>query len=53
MMRVITAVLMFVLATSLTGLPLIGALAGMGGFVLVSVHVGPLLVGAIPGGLLA
>lgn len=50
---IIAAVLLFVLATGLTGVPLIGAVAGMGGFVLVSLHVGPLLVGAILGGLLA
>jgi hypothetical protein len=37
----------------LTGLPLIGVLAGAGGFALVAAHVGLLLVGAIIGGLLA
>ena len=50
---IISAILLFLLGTVLTGVPLIGALAGMGGFVLVSAHVGPLLVGAILGGLLA
>jgi hypothetical protein len=50
---IISAILLFLLGTVLTGVPLIGALAGMGGFVLVAVHVGPLLIGAILGGLLA
>jgi hypothetical protein len=50
---IVIGVLLFVLATTLTGLPLIGAVAGAGGFVLSLAHIGPLLVGAIIGGLLA
>jgi hypothetical protein len=50
---IVIGVLLFVLATSLTGLPLIGAFAGAGGFALSLAHIGPLLVGAIIGGLLA
>jgi len=45
--------LLFVMATTLTGIPLLGVVAGMGGLVLSLVHVGPLLLGAIVGGLLA
>lgn len=45
--------LLFVIASSLTGLPLIGAIAGIGGVVLSLLHVGPLLVGAIIGGFIA
>ena len=48
----IFGVLLFVLATALTGLPLIGALAGAGGTVVALAHIGPLLVGAILGGAL-
>lgn len=44
---------LFVIAASLTGFPLIGAVAGVGGFALAVGHIGPLLVGAIIGGLLA
>jgi hypothetical protein len=40
-------------ATALTGLPLIGAVAGMGTMVLLLLEIGPLLVGALIGGLLA
>jgi hypothetical protein len=50
---VIVGCAMFVLATAMSGMPVIGALAGAGGFVLALTHVGPLLVGAIIGGLLA
>jgi len=50
---IVIGVLLFFLATSLTGLPLIGAFAGAGGFVLSLAHIGPLLFGAIVGGLLA
>ena len=45
--------LLFVFGSVLTGLPLFGVVAGMGGLVLSLVHVGPLLLGAIVGGLLA
>lgn len=50
---VIFGVLLFVTATALTGMPLIGALAAAGGVVLAVAHIGPLLVGAILGGALA
>ena len=50
---VLFAVLLFTLATSLTGMPLLGAVAGMGGLALSMAHVGPLLLGAIIGGLIA
>ena len=50
---VIFGVLLFVLATALTGMPLIGALAGAGGMVVAVAHIGPMLVGAILGGALA
>ena len=49
----IFAVILFVMATSLTGFPLLGAVAGAGGFVLSLAHIGPLLLGAIIGGLTA
>jgi hypothetical protein len=49
----IFGVLLFVLATALTGIPLIGALAGAGGMMVALAHIGPLLVGAIVGGALA
>ncbi|MGH8447132.1 MAG: hypothetical protein ACREVL_17830 [Solimonas sp.] len=45
-------ILLFFLATLLTGLPLIGVLAGMGGPVLAGLQVGALLLGAMIGGLL-
>jgi len=50
---IVFAVLLFALATSLTGIPLLGAIAGAGGLVLSLVEIGPLLVGAIVGGLIA
>jgi len=43
---------LFALAAALTGLPVIGLLAGAGGLVLALSHVGPLLVGAVVGGAL-
>jgi len=43
---------LFFLASLLTGFPLIGFMAGTGGFLLALAHVGPLLVGAILGALL-
>ncbi|MEJ2023770.1 MAG: hypothetical protein P8Y00_01890 [Deltaproteobacteria bacterium] len=50
---IIFGVLLFFLATALTGIPLIGSIAGAGGAILSLVHIGPLLVGAIIGGLIA
>lgn len=44
---------LFLVAASLLGLPLIGAVAGLGGASLALGHVGPLLVGAIIGGAMA
>jgi len=48
----ITAALLFVLATALTAMPLIGVVAASGGFVLVAAQVGPMILGAILGGLM-
>ena len=45
-------VLLFLLASVLTGLPVIGFLAGAGGLVLAVAHIGPLLIGAIIGAIL-
>jgi len=47
---VLLAVLSFVLGTLLSGLPLIGILAGFGGLILAFASIGPLLVGALLGG---
>jgi len=44
---------LFLFGTALTGLPVVGFIAGMGGLVLALSCVGPLLVGAIIGGLTA
>jgi hypothetical protein len=44
--------ILFALATSLTGIPLLGAIAATGGILLAIAHVGPLLVGAIIGGVI-
>lgn len=44
---------LFMFASALTGMPVIGAIAGMGGFFLALIALGPLLVGAIIGGILA
>ncbi|HYB44616.1 MAG TPA: hypothetical protein VEL75_22770 [Candidatus Methylomirabilis sp.] len=50
---ILLGIALFLSATLLTGLPLIGLLAGAGGFVLIAAEVGPLLLGAIVGGALA
>jgi hypothetical protein len=50
---ILMGVLLFLFGSLLTGAPLIGIVAGMGVFVLVVSNVGPLLIGAIIGGLLA
>jgi len=39
--------------TALTGIPLLGALVGLGAALLLLLHAGPLLLGAIIGGLVA
>jgi hypothetical protein len=49
----VVAVVMFFLATALTGIPLLGAIAGFGSGVLVVANVVPLLAGAVIGGILA
>ena len=46
---VIFGVALFFLSSLLTGLPLLGVIAGAGGFAIATAHVGPLLVGAIIG----
>ena len=46
-------VLLLVLGTMLTGMPLIGAIAAAVAFVLVAAEVGPMILGAILGGLMA
>jgi hypothetical protein len=43
---------LFLLASVLTGLPVVGFFAGAGGVVLAFAHIGPLLVGAILGAIL-
>lgn len=45
--------ILFVLASALTGIPLLGAVAGLGGMAIAFAHIGPLLVGAIIGGAVA
>ncbi len=50
---IIFAFVLFGAATSLTGLPVLGAVAGAGGLVLAVLHIGPMLLGAILGGLFA
>jgi hypothetical protein len=50
---ILFAVLMFVFASSLTGMPLLGAVAGSGAFFLSMAGIGPLLLGAVIGGLVA
>ena len=49
----VVGALLFVFATLLTGLPLIGAIAGVGATTLVAAQVGPIILGAILGGLMA
>jgi hypothetical protein len=48
---IIFSILLGVLATALVAIPLVGAFAGLGGFMFAAVHVGPLLAGAVVGGL--
>lgn len=50
---IVTGVALFFFSTALIGLPLIGAFIGLGASVFLAAHVGPLLLGAIIGGLLA
>jgi len=46
-------VALFLFTSTLAGLPIIGAIAGMGGAILALAHVGPMLLGAIAGGAMA
>lgn len=46
---ILAAVLLFLGLSALSGMPLVGAIAGMGVFVAACLHIGPLLVGAIIG----
>lgn len=50
---VLLAVALFMMASAMTGLPIIGAVAGMGGIVFALIGIGPMLIGAIIGGALA
>jgi hypothetical protein len=49
----VVAVSMFFLATALTGMPVLGAIAGLGAGALVVANVVPLVAGAVVGGILA
>lgn len=49
----LSAGFLFLFSTALTGLPLFGFLLGAGSLLLLLANLGPLLVGAIVGGLLA
>ena len=46
---IVFGMILFFLASILTGLPVLGFVAGAGGVVLALAHIGPLLVGAIIG----
>jgi hypothetical protein len=50
---VVIGILSFLLTTVLSALPMLGVLAGFGALVFAIAHVGPLLVGAIAGGITA
>ena len=49
---IIFSILLAFMAATLVAIPLVGAFAGLGGFVFAIAHVGPLLLGAIVGGLM-
>jgi hypothetical protein len=49
---IVFGVLLFFLGTLMTGIPLLGFVAGAGGIALAFAHVGPLLIGAIIGALI-
>ena len=49
---IVLGIFLFLFASVLTGAPVIGFVAGAGSFVLVISNVGPLLLGAIIGGIL-
>jgi hypothetical protein len=50
---VVFSILLGLMATAVLAIPLVGAFAGLGGFIFAATHVGPLLLGAIVGGLTA
>ena len=50
---IVFGVALFFLAATLSGIPVVGLIAGAGGVVFALAHVGPLLIGAIVGGVLA
>jgi hypothetical protein len=45
-------IMLFFLASVLTGFPLLGFFAALGGFALTAAHIGPLILGAIIGGIM-
>ena len=49
---IILGIMLFVFGSALTSAPIIGFVAGAGSFILVISNVGPLLIGAIIGGIL-
>lgn len=50
---ILLSLVLFFAGTLLTGVPVIGIVAGMGVFVLILINIIPLLIGALIGGLLA
>lgn len=46
---IVVGIAFFFLASLLTGIPIIGAIAAAGGIALASAHVGPMLIAAIVG----
>lgn len=50
---IVLGVFLFAAASAISGVPLIGAIAAGGGFVLALVGIGPLFLGAVIGGLFA
>src|SRR5215475_6047227 len=48
---VVFSILLGGLATAGVAIPLVGMFAGLGGFMFAALHVGPLLLGAVVGGL--
>ena len=49
---IILGIMLFVFGSALTSAPILGFVAGAGSFILVISNVGPLLIGAIIGGIL-
>jgi hypothetical protein len=48
---IVFSIVLGLLATALLAVPVLGAFAGLGGFMFAAMHVGPLLFGAAVGGL--